>query len=438
MPLKALLAYFPLVIIQMSSSVKCTVKDASLAPAGAESIRWAESRMPVLQKVRARFAKEKPFTGLRIGMCLHVTKETAALARAVRDGGAQVALCASNPLSTQDDVAAALAKDGIEVHAVRGCDNKAYYAQLDNVLAIKPQLVVDDGADLITAIHLHRQDLIPLVISGQEETTTGVIRLRAMAAKGDLKFPVVAVNDTPTKHLFDNYYGTGQSTIDALMRATNKMLAGAAFVVVGYGWCGKGLAARARGMSCRVIIVETHPVEALRAAMDGFEVLTMDKAAAIGDVFVTVTGNKHVIRGEHVEKMKDGAIIANSGHFNVEIAIAHIDKLAKSKRTVLPNVEEYVLSNGRTIYLLAEGRLVNLAAGAGHPSEVMDLSFSDQALVLEHLAKHGKALKPSVHEVPESIDLHVARIKAESMGVGIEPMTKEQDEYLAGYCEGTT
>ena len=421
----------------MANSVKHTVKDISLAVSGEEKIRWATSHMPVLAKVHEKFSKEKPFTGMRIGMCLHVTKETAVLARAVAAGGAQVALCASNPLSTQDDVAAALATGGIETHAVRGCDSKQYYAQLEHVLDIKPQMVVDDGADLINAIHSKHTELLSTVICGQEETTTGVIRLRAMAADGALKFPVVAVNDTPTKHLFDNYYGTGQSTIDALMRATNKLLAGAIFVVVGYGWCGKGVAARAKGMSSRVVVVETHPVEALRAAMDGFEVLTMDKAAALGEVFVTVTGNKNVIRGEHISKMKDGAIIANSGHFNVEIAIGDLEKLSKGKKTIRPNVEEYQLSNGKHVYLLAEGRLVNLSAGEGHPSEVMDLSFSDQALVLEYLSKNGKSLGAKVHEVPAEIDIQVATWKAQSMGVGIERMTAEQTEYLNGYTEGT-
>ncbi len=414
-----------------------TVKDISLAPLGEENIKWAEAHMPVLMKIKERFEKEKPFSGLRIAMCLHVTKETAVLAKAVTAGGAKVALCASNPLSTQDDVAAALAKEGIEVHAVRGCNNEEYYAQLNHVLDVKPQFLVDDGADLINMVHGKRSELLKEIVTGQEETTTGVIRLKAMAKDNKLKFPVVAVNDTPTKHLFDNYYGTGQSTIDAVMRATNKMLAGSEFVVVGYGQCGKGLAIRAKGMGCRVIVVEVKPVEALRAAMDGYDVMTMDDAAAVGDVFVTVTGNKSVIRGRHFEKMKSGAIIANSGHFNVELCIADLEKMSVSKKEIIPHVERYMLKAGKSICLLAEGRLVNLAAGAGHPSEVMDLSFADQALVLEYLSRNGKSLKPGVHDVPEKIDLDVATLKAESMGIGIEKLTEEQVAYLNAYAEGT-
>lgn len=420
-----------------SKKTNYTVKDINLAASGEESIRWAEAHMPVLMKIKERFSKARPFNGIRVGLCLHVTKETAVLAKVLVAGGASVGLCASNPLSTQDDVAAALARAGIEVHAVRGCDNKAYYEQINHVLDNRPQMLVDDGADLINMVHGKRTELLADVITGQEETTTGVIRLKAMAKDGKLKFPVIAVNDTPTKHLFDNYYGTGQSTIDAIMRATNKMLAGSTFVVVGYGQCGKGLAARAKGMGCRVVVVEVDPVEALRAAMDGHSAMTMDDAAAIGDVFVTVTGDKNVIRGRHFERMGNGAIVANSGHFNVELCIGDLEKLAKSKKLVLPNVEEYVLADGRKICLLAEGRLVNLAAGAGHPSEVMDLSFADQALVLEYLSKHGKALKPGVHDVPAQIDLDVATLKAESMGIGIEKLTEEQVAYLNAYSEGT-
>jgi adenosylhomocysteinase len=428
-----------MVAMQMASTSSNTLLDASLAPEGEKEISWAAARMPVLRRIRERFATEKPLSGLRVGMCLHVTKETAVLARAVAAAGAKVSVCASNPLSTQDGVAAALAtgEGGIQVHAIRGCDSGGYYAQINKCLDSKPQLLVDDGADLITTVHLKRTELLPTVISGQEETTTGVIRLRAMARKGDLKFPVVAVNDTPTKRLFDNYYGTGQSTIDALMRATNKLLAGSVFVVVGYGQCGKGVSTRARGMGCRVVVVESNPVEALRAAMDGFEARTMDDAARMGDVFVTVTGNKNVIRGPHFEKMKDGAILANSGHFNVEIALGDLEKITGEKKEVLPNVEEFRLASGKKIILLAQGRLVNLAAGAGHPSEVMDMSFADQALVLEYLAKNARGLKAGVHEVPLKIDLEVAKLKAESMGVGIEQMTAEQEDYLSGYAEGT-
>ncbi|MFA6329654.1 MAG: adenosylhomocysteinase [Candidatus Micrarchaeia archaeon] len=421
----------------MAQKNSFTVKDIGLSPSGQESIRWAEAHMPVLMKIKERFSKSKPFSGIRVGLCLHVTKETAVLAKALVAGGAQVGLCASNPLSTQDDVAAALAKEGIEVHAVRGCNNEEYYAQINHVLDNRPQMLVDDGADLINMVHGKRTELLKDVLTGQEETTTGVIRLKAMAKDGKLKFPVIAVNDTPTKHLFDNYYGTGQSTIDAIMRATNKMLAGSTFVVVGYGQCGKGLAMRAKGMGCRVVVVEVDPVEALRAAMDGHSAMNMDDAAAIGDVFVTVTGDKNVIRGRHFSRMKSGAIVANSGHFNVELCIGDLEKLAKSKKAILPNVEEYVLADGRKICLLAEGRLVNLAAGAGHPSEVMDLSFADQALVLEYLSRHGKGLKPGVHDVPKEIDLEVATLKAESMGIGIEKLTEEQIAYLNAYAEGT-
>jgi len=421
----------------MAKKTAFTVKDIRLAPSGEDSIRWAEAHMPVLMKIKERFSKSRPFKGLRIGLCLHVTKETAVLAKALVAGGGQVALCASNPLSTQDDVAAALAKDGIEVHAVRGCSGKAYYDQISRVLDTRPQFLVDDGADLINTVHGKRTELLADVIAGQEETTTGVIRLKAMAKDNKLRFPVVAVNDTPTKHLFDNYYGTGQSTIDAIMRATNKMLAGSAFVVVGYGQCGKGLAMRAKGMGCRVIVVEVKPVEALRAAMDGYDVMTMDDASAAGDVFVTVTGDKNVIRGRHFARMKNGAIVANSGHFNVELCISDLEKMSASRKEIIPHVERYTFRGGKSICLLAEGRLVNLAAGAGHPSEVMDLSFADQALVLEYLSKRGKSLKPGVHDVPEEIDLEVATLKAESMGIGLEKLTQEQIAYMNEYSEGT-
>jgi adenosylhomocysteinase len=420
-----------------SQKTKYTVKDISLSPSGEENIKWAEAHMPVLMKIKARFEAEKPFKGLRIAMCLHVTKETAVLTKTVAAGGAHVSLCASNPLSTQDDVAAALAKEGFEVHAVRGCNNKEYYDQCNRTLDILPNMIVDDGADLINIVHGKRTDLMKDIISGQEETTTGVIRLKAMAADGKMKFPIVAVNDTPTKHLFDNYYGTGQSTIDAVMRATNKMLAGSEFVVVGYGQCGKGLAIRAKGMGCRVVVVEVNPVEALRAAMDGYDVMTMDDAAAVGDVFVTVTGNKSVIRGRHFELMKSGAIIANSGHFNVELCISDLEKLSVSKKEIIPHVERYMLKSGKSICLLAQGRLVNLAAGAGHPSEVMDMSFSDQALVLEYLSKNAKSLKAGMHEVPADLDLQVATLKAECMGIGVEKLTQEQVAYMNAYSEGT-
>ncbi len=417
--------------------MKHSVKDLKLASEGKKKIEFAEEHMPVLMKIRERFGKEKPLKGVKIGACLHVTKETAVLIKTLKAGGAEVALCASNPLSTQDDVAAAMAEEGYEVHAIRGIDNDGYYKHLNAVLDMEPNITLDDGCDLISTIHTKRKELLKNVIGGQEETTTGVIRLRAMAKDGELKYPVVAVNDTPTKHMFDNYYGTGASTIDGIMRATNILIAGKTFIVGGYGYCGKGVAARAKGMGARVIVVEAKPLEALRAHMDGFEVLPMKDAAKIGDIFVTVTGCRDVLRKEHFELMKNGAILANSGHFDVEIDIKSLKTLSKKVEVMRPNLERYHLSDGKNLYLIGEGRLVNLAAAEGHSSEVMDLSFSDQALVSEYLAKNAKSLSAKVNEVPAEIDEWVSRLKLETIGVKIEQLTAGQKKYLASWQEGT-
>lgn len=419
------------------SSGNYILADPGLAKEGRLRIEWAERQMPVLMKVRERLSKEQPFKGVRIAACLHVTKETGALARTLKAGGAEVSLAASNPLSTQDPAAAALAAEGVSVFAFRGQSNEQYYECLNRCLDSKPNITIDDGADLVSLLHSKRTELLPGVWGGQEETTTGVIRLRAMARDGALKYPMVAVNDTPTKHLFDNWWGTAQSTLDGILRATNIMLAGSKFVVVGYGHCGKGLARRAMGMGAKVAVVEVNPVEALRAHMEGYEVMDMRSAAKWGEVFVTVTGNKHAIRKEHFSLMGDGAIVANSGHFNVELELPALEKMAKARRTIKENVEEFTLPNGRRIIVLAEGRLVNLAAAEGHPSAVMDLSFSDQALVAEWLAKNHKGLKPAVHEVPSEIDEHVARLKLEAHGLGLEKLTEEQKKYLASWKEGT-
>lgn len=412
------------------------VKDPALAGQGEKNIEFAESQMPVLMKIRERFSKEKPLNGVRISACLHVTKETAVLMKTLVAGGASVRLCASNPLSTQDDVAAALAKLGIPTYAIKGMDKDAYYVALNKCLDLKPHITLDDGADLINAIHTTRKELLSEVFAGQEETTTGVIRLKAMAKDGALQYPVVAVNDTPTKHLFDNVYGTGQSTIDGILRATNVLLAGSSFVVVGYGHCGKGVAKRADGMGAKVTVVEINPVEALRAHLDGFDVETMAAAAKHGDVFVTVTGNKHVIRGEHFAAMKDGAIVCNTGHFNVELELPALEKIASKRTLIRPFMEEFLVK-GKRVFVLAEGRLVNLSAAEGHPSAVMDLSFSDQALVSEWLAKNRGKLGKGVLDVAGEIDDTVARLKLESHGLGLEVLTPEQVKYLASWHEGT-
>ncbi|MEK6842882.1 MAG: adenosylhomocysteinase [Candidatus Micrarchaeota archaeon] len=417
--------------------MKYSVKDIKMADSGKKKIEFAEEHMPVLMKIRERYKKELPLKGIRISACLHVTKETAVLVRTLRAGGAHVSLCASNPLSTQDDVAAALAQDGFEVFAVRGASNEDYYKQLNATLDIAPNITLDDGADLINAIHTKRSDLLKNVIGGQEETTTGVIRLRAMAKDGQLKYPVIAVNDTPTKHMFDNYYGTGASTLDGIMRATNILLAGKVFVVAGYGFCGKGVANRAQGMGAKVIVTEINPVEALRAHMDGFSVMEMKEAAKLGDIFVTVTGCKDVLTPKHFELMKEGAILANSGHFDVEIDVKGLRKIAKKVELVRDNLEKYSLPNGKHIYLIGEGRLVNLAAAEGHSSEVMDLSFSDQALVSEHIVKNAKSFKPGVYEVPKELDDWVAKLKLETLGANLEVLTQEQRKYLDSWREGT-
>ncbi|MBI5229222.1 adenosylhomocysteinase [Candidatus Micrarchaeota archaeon] len=413
------------------------VKNIDLAEDGRKKIEWAEMHMPVLMKVRERFSKEKPLNGIRISACLHVTKETAVLVKTLVAGGASVRLAGSNPLSTQDDVAAALAAEGIEVFAWRNQNNEEYYYCLNKCLDLKPNITLDDGADLINTLHTKRTELLEEVMGGQEETTTGVIRLRAMAKDGALRYPVIAVNDTPTKRMFDNFYGTGQSTIDGILRATNVLMAGSNFVVIGYGFCGKGIANRARGMSARVIVVESNPVEALRASMDGFQVMPMKEAYKVGNIFVSATGDKNVMREEHFELMKDGAILANSGHFNVEIAIPDLEKMKKSKKTVRKDVEEYSLKNGKRLFLLAEGRLVNLASAEGHPSEVMDLSFANQSLCSEYLVKNHAELEKRVYDVPKEIDEWIAKLKLDSLGIKTEPLTEDQKKYLASWKEGT-
>ncbi|MGA2483505.1 MAG: adenosylhomocysteinase [Candidatus Acidiferrales bacterium] len=418
--------------------MKGDVKDLALAEAGKRKIEWANQQMPVLQLIRKRFIKEKPLRGVRLSACLHVTSETANLAVTLRDGGADVVLCASNPLSTQDEVAAALTRDfNVPTYAIKGEDNATYYAHVSAALDHKPQLTMDDGADLVTTLLTKRTDLVPNVIAGTEETTTGVIRLRAMAADGTLKYPIIAVNDAQTKHFFDNRYGTGQSTIDGILRATNLLIAGLRFVIAGYGWCGRGVAMRAKGLGADVIITEINPVRAIEAVMDGFRVMPMTEAVKIGDIFVTVTGNKSVLAAEHFERIKDGAVICNSGHFNVEIDIPALERLSISKRSVRPMIEEYQLKDGRNVYLLAEGRLVNLAAAEGHPAAVMDMSFANQALAAEYLLQHAKELKNQVYPVPEHLDRQIAKLKLESMGVQVDKLTPDQEHYLASWQEGT-
>jgi adenosylhomocysteinase len=414
------------------------VKDLSLAHAGVRRIEWAEREMHVIRQIRARFAKEKPFTGIRIAACLHVTTETANLALTLRDGGAEVALCASNPLSTQDDVAAALvAEYGIPTFAIKGENNESYYSHLNAVLDRKPHITMDDGADLVALLHTKRADAITNVIGGAEETTTGVIRLASLAKEGRLKYPIVAVNDADTKHFFDNRYGTGQSTLDGITRATNILWAGKRVVIAGYGWCGKGVALRARGMGAQTIVTEINPIRGLEAAMDGHQVMSMEDAARIGDVFITLTGGLKAVDRKHIEVMKDGAIIANSGHFNVEIDLKGLEELADGKQEVKPMVDQYLMSDGRRINLLGEGRLVNLAAAEGHPSAVMDMSFANQALCTEYMVQEGHKLKPDVYPVPRDIDEEVGRLKLLSMGITIDTLTQEQQDYLAGWEMGT-
>jgi adenosylhomocysteinase len=417
------------------------VKDPGQAAAGRLRIEWAELSMPVLRQVRERFAREQPLKGIRLGACLHVTTETAVLMLTLKAGGAQVALCASNPLSTQDDTAAALVREyEIPVFAHKGEDNSTYYRHLEAVLGTRPQVTMDDGADLISQLHgegQRRHDLVADVIGGTEETTTGVIRLRAMEKEGVLAFPVIAVNDADTKHLFDNRYGTGQSTIDGILRATNILLAGRTVVVAGYGMCGRGVAARAKGMGAHVVVTEIEPMRALEAVMDGFQVMPMARAAEAGDVFVTVTGNTSIVRSEHFPRMKDGAIVANSGHFNVEVDLEALGRLARARRTVRPFVEEFTLESGRRIFVLGEGRLINLAAAEGHPAAVMDMSFANQALAAEFMVKRGRTLERRVYGVPREIDLEIARLKLASLGVAIDDLTPEQESYLASWRHGT-
>ena len=413
------------------------VKDKSLAPQGHLQIEWATNHMPVLKLIKERLEKEKPFKGLTLGACLHVTKETAVLVKALTAGGAKVALCGSNPLSTQDDVAAALADSGIHVFAWRGQNTEEYYKCIDSALDFKPSITLDDGADLVGTLHSKRQAQLKTVKGGTEETTTGVIRLRAMEKDGSLKYPIVAVNDAYTKYLFDNRYGTGQSSMDGIIRATNILIAGKIFVVCGYGWCSRGIAMRAQGLGANVIVTEVQPTRALEAVMDGLRVMPIAEAAALGDIFITATGDISVIRKEHMQKMKDGAILANSGHFNVEVNIKDLESLSTSKRTMRPNLEEYTLKDGRRLYLLAEGRLVNLAAAEGHPSEVMDMSFANQALCSEYIAK-STGLKPKVYTVPKDIDEKVAELKLKSMNVAIDELTDEQKKYLSTWEMGTT
>lgn len=414
------------------------VKDLSLAEEGKNRIEWAERDMPVLRSIRERFSKEKPFKGLRISACLHVTTETANLMITLKEGGAEVYLTASNPLSTQDDVASALVKYyQIPVFAIKGEDTETYYSHIRAVIEKEPHIVIDDGADLISTIHKEYPYLLGKIMGGMEETTTGVIRLKAMAQKGVLGFPIIAVNDAYTKHMFDNRYGTGQSTIDGILRATNRLIAGSYFVVAGYGWCGKGVAQRARGMGATVIVTEVDPIKALEAKMDGFLVMPMKEAAKLGDFFVTVTGNTSVIRGEHFEVMKDGAIISNAGHFDVEIDKKALESMAVSKREIRRFVEEYTLKDSRRIYLLAQGRLVNLTCAEGHPASVMDMSFANQALSAEYIVKNHKNLEKKVYKVPDEIDREVAVLKLKSMGVEIDQLTQEQIAYLSSWEIGT-
>ncbi|MEW6738341.1 MAG: adenosylhomocysteinase [Nitrospirota bacterium] len=414
------------------------VKDLGLANKGKLRIEWAAHEMPVLKSITERFKKEKPLKGIRVTACLHVTTETASLMETLKAGGAEISLCASNPLSTQDDVAASLVKNsGISVFAIKGEDTKTYYRHIKDSLSIKPQITMDDGADVVSTLHKEEKALLKYVIGGTEETTTGVIRLKAMAADGALQYPIIAVNDAYTKHLFDNRYGTGQSTMDGIIRATNRLIAGSVFVIAGYGWCGRGVAMRAKGHGARVIITEVDPLKALEATMDGYEVMSIKEASRIGDIFVTATGNINVISKECFSVMKDGAIVSNTGHFNVEIDIESLSKMAKSRRVIRDFVEEYTLRNNRRIYLLGEGRLINLAAAEGHPSAVMDMSFANQALCAEYMVKNAKKLQKTVYSVPEKIDKEIARLKLNAMGIKVDTLTPEQKKYLQSWEMGT-
>ena len=414
------------------------VKDIKLAAQGKLKIEWAEATMPVLRLIKKRFKRQRPLLGTRLTACLHVTTETANLVKTLQAGGAEVRLCASNPLSTQDEVAASLVQhDGIAVFAIRGEDNKTYYRHIQSAIEHQPQITMDDGADVVSMLHSKRKDLLKHVLGGTEETTTGVIRLRSMADRHVLKFPVISVNDADTKHLFDNRYGTGQSTMDGIIRSTNRLVCGSTVVVAGYGWCGRGVATRAKGLGANVIVTEVEPVKALEAVMDGYRVLPMEEAAAVGDFFITLTGNLKVIRKEHFARMKDGAIVCNSGHFNVELDIPALERLSRKRRMVRPGVEEFTLRNGRRISLLGEGRLVNLALAEGHPSSVMDMSFANQALAAEYLVNHHKKLENKVYPVSQEIDKEIARLKLAGIGIGIDTLTKEQKKYLASWEMGT-
>src|ERR671936_733419 len=422
----------------MATTKRHDVKDLALAAEGKRRIEWADRQMPVLAEIRERFEREQPLSGYRVSACLHVTTETANLMRTLKAGGADVVLCASNPLSTQDDVAAALVDEyDISCFAIKGEDNDTYYSHIEAAVDHKPHLTMDDGADVIGVLHSARREQLGDIIAGTEETTTGVIRLKALEAEGKLGFPVIAVNDAQTKHLFDNRYGTGQSTIDGIIRATNVLLAGKRFVISGYGWVGRGLASRAKALGAHVIVTETDPLRALEAVMDGFEVLSIEKAAEVGDIFCTATGDKHVIAREHMEKMKDGSILANTGHFNVEIDIPGLKQLATETREARAFVDEFTLADGRRLYLLADGRLVNLSAAEGHPALVMDMSFANQALSAEYAVQHAAELERRVYAVPEEIDAEIARLKLETMGVAIDTLTEEQARYLASWDEGT-
>ncbi len=422
----------------MATTAKYDVKDLALAAEGIRRIEWADRQMPVLAAIRERFEREQPLAGLRISACLHVTTETANLARTLKAGGADVVLCASNPLTTQDDAAAALVDEyGIATYAIKGEDNDTYYRHIEAAVDHKPQLTMDDGADVIGVLHSHRREQLGDIIAATEETTTGVIRLKAMEADGALSFPVIAVNEAKTKHLFDNRYGTGQSTIDGILRATNMMLAGSVFVVAGYGWCGRGVAMRAKGMGSRVIVTEIDPMRAMEALMDGFDVMPMLRAAEVGDIFCTATGDKHVIAREHLERMKDGAVVCNTGHFNVEIDIPALRSLAAEVRESRRFVEEFVMADGRRIFLLAEGRLVNSSVAEGHPAMVMDMSFANQSLSAEYAVDNASSLERKVYAVPDAIDREIARLKLETMGITIDELTAEQSKYLASWDEGT-
>jgi adenosylhomocysteinase len=418
--------------------MKYDVKDIKLAKKGSLRIEWARNNMPVLRLIAARFKKEKPLRGLRISCCLHVTTETAVLAEVLKAAGAEVSLCASNPLSTQDDVSAALVRNlKIPVFAVKGENTGTYYRHINSVLSIRPDITMDDGADLVSTVHQAKPEVYKNILGGTEETTTGVIRLRSLARQGKLRYPIIAVNDAQTKHLFDNRYGTGQSTLDGIVRATNKLIAGSAVVVCGYGWCGRGVAMRAKGMAAKVIVVEVDPLRALEAAMDGYEVMPIKEAARLGDIFVTVTGDISVIRKEHFLLMKDGAIVCNSGHFNVELDLADLGRLTRTKKTIRDFTQEYTLRGGKKIYLLGEGRLINLAAAEGHPAQVMDMSFANQALSVEYLVKHHSSLSKDVYAVADSIDKDIAALKLKSMGLKIDRLTEKQKDYLSSWQMGT-